>query len=163
MFGHNSFLVIFSIQPFHKLDQNFTSCISLLPPGNCPTESFSYILIDFIRIFEMGASWGRACFLSPNIYLSTFICWALSTFSCLILIIFYLFTTALSFCLGANPPTFISYSLLKLCPVYSKLGHVADGLLHVVVEGVHRQVDEEDPVRMLGQVLVPPVIRIREI
>jgi hypothetical protein len=93
----------------------------------------------------MGASWGRACFLSPNIYLSTLICWALSTFSCLILIIFYLFTNALSFFLGADPPTFISYSLfmtflLKLCPVYSKLGHVADGLFHVVVDGFHGQV-----------------------
>ena len=53
--------------------------------------------------------------------------------------------------------------LLELCPVNSKLGHVADGILHVVEEGVHGQVDEEDPVRMLSQVLVPPVIRIREI
>ena len=31
--------------------------------------------------------------------------------------------------------------LLELCPVNSKLGHVADGLLHDVVEGVHGQVD----------------------
>ena len=35
----------------------------------------------------------------------------------------------------------VFHFLLELCPVNSKLGHVADGLLHDVVEGVHGQVD----------------------
>ena len=46
----------------------------------------------------------------------------------------------------------VLHFLLQIRSVNSKLCHVADGLLHVVVVGVHGQVYKEDPVRMLCKV-----------